>query len=166
MKSIIGLFDCDVAVQPAVKRLKEAGIADERIQILSNTKTIHRMLGVDLIGTSMKYTLWGAGIGIGIYGICGLAAAFCECSLMHYGQEYGVFAFLGAVLAGTFIGGFIGIVVGAGEIEKDTYLYIRGVSFGGKVISIQVAESEAERVQSILAMENVMGIKVLQLEGA
>jgi hypothetical protein len=166
MKSIIGLLDNKAAVHSTVERLKEAGIFEDRIDILVNTKTINRILGVDPMRVIQKYAFWGAGIGVATYAVCGLLAAFCECRLMHYGQGYGIFAFLGAVLAGTIIGGFLGIAAGAGEAEEDTHLYIQGVSFGGKVIAVQVADAEAERVQDILTKENTLGLKVLQTKGA
>lgn len=166
MKSIIGLLDNEAAVHPTVERLKEAGIDEERIAILANSKTINRILDVDPMRVIQKHALWGTGIGVATYAVCGLLAAFCECRLMNYGQIYGIFAFLGAVLAGTIIGGFLGIAVGAGEAEKDTHLYIQGVSFGGKVIAVQVAEAEAERVQDVLTKENVLGLKMLQTKRA
>jgi hypothetical protein len=166
MKSIIGLFCYEAAVDPAVERLKEVGIAGERISVLSNPKTINTLLGCDPACVIKNYTVWGAAIGIGIYAIFGVAAAICQCNLMQYGQEYGIGTFLGALLSGTFVGGFMGILVGAGEAEKDTHLYVQGVRLGGKVISIQVLDEDVEHVKHILSAENVMGVKVLQPAGA
>jgi hypothetical protein len=166
MRSIIGLILRESAVDTAVERLEEAGISEEQISILSNPKTINALLGCDPACVIKNYTVWGAVIGIGIYAIFGMAAAICQCNLMQYGQEYGIGAFLGAVLAGTFVGGIIGVLVGSGEAEKDTHLYVQGIRLGGKVISIQVLEGDVDHVKHILAMENVTGVKALQLEGA
>jgi hypothetical protein len=166
MRSIIGLILRESAVDTAVERLEEAGISEEQISILSNPKTINALLGCDPACVIKNYTVWGAVIGIGIYAIFGMAAAICQCNLMQYGQEYGIGAFLGAVLAGTFVGGIIGFLVGSGEAEKDTHLYVQGIRLGGKVISIQVLEGDVDHVKHILAMENVTGVKALQLEGA
>jgi hypothetical protein len=165
MRSIIGLFISEAVVEPTIVRLKEAGIAGEQISILSNPKTINALLGCDPACVIKNYTAWGVVIGIGVYAIFGAAAAICQCNLMQYGQVYGIGAFLGAVLAGTFVGGIIGVLVGAGEAEKDTHLYVQGIRTGGKVITIKVLDEDVDRIQYILAMENVTGVKVLQLEG-
>jgi hypothetical protein len=165
MNPIIGLCERETAVSPTVERLKSAGIPAERIQVLSNAKTITSMLGINPIDTIKKYMIWGVAIGVGGYAIFGLLAAHCECQMMQYGQAYGIFALLGAIFAGTFLGGFLGFVVGAGEAETETHLYTQGVAYGGKVISVQAPEAEIEHVQDILAEENVLGIRVLQTAG-
>jgi hypothetical protein len=161
MKSIIGLFGRDIGVDPTIQRLKQAGVPDERIDIISNPSTVNKLLGCDSACVIKNYTLWGAAIGIGIYAIFGIVAAMCECSLLQFGQEYGVGAFIGSLLAGTLVGGVIGVLVGAGEADKDTHLYVQGIRLGGKVIAVQVADEEADRVKNILAMENVRGVRSL-----
>ena len=166
MSSIIGLFRSEAVIDSTINRLKEAGIAEEKISLMSNPKTISKLLGCDPTCVIKNYTIWGVAIGIAIYAIFGVVAALCQCNLMQYGQEYGISAFLGAVLAGMFVGGFIGILVGVGEAEKDTHLYVQGIRLGGKVISIQIPEVDVERVKHILTMENVLGVKVLQSEGS
>ena len=165
MKSIIGLFSYESAVNPAVERLKDAGIAGDQISILSNPKTIDELFGCDPVCVIKNYTVWGILIGIGTYAIFGAAAALCQCNLMQYGQVYGIGTFLGAILAGAFVGGVIGVLVGAGEAEKDTHLYVQGVHLGGRVISIQVPDENVEPVKQILAEENVTGVKVLKPVG-
>ena len=161
MKSIIGLFRNEVPVYPALERLKEAGVAEEQISLISNPDSVNKLVGCDPVCVIKNYTIMGAAIGMGIYAIFGLVAGLCQCNLMHYGPIYGVGAFLGAVLAGTFVGGIIGVLVGAAEAEKDTQLYVQGIRLGGKMISIQVAEKDAERVKHILALENVTEVKAL-----
>lgn len=165
MNSIIGLFRSEAEVDPTIIRLKEAGIAEERISLTSNPKTISKLLGCNPTRMIKNYTILGAAIGIAIYAIFGVVAALCQCNLMQYGQEYGIGAFLGAVLAGTFVGSFIGILVGMGEAEKDTHLYVQGIRLGGKVISVQIPEVDVDHVKHILTMENVLGVKVLQSIG-
>jgi hypothetical protein len=165
MKSIIGLIRCEAADCPVVERLKEAGIAGERISIISNPNTINALLGCDPGCVIRNYTTWGIAVGTVIYAIFGAAAALCQCNIMKYGQEYGIGAFLGAVLAGAFVGALIGILVGAGEAEKDTHLYLQWIRQGGKVITIRTLEEDTEFVKHTLALENVTGVKALQLEG-
>jgi hypothetical protein len=129
MNFLIALFNSESSVPLAVKRLREAGIAEDRISIISSPNSINKLLRCDPACVIRNYTAWGATIGIGIYAICGIAAALCQCNLIHYGREYGVFAFVGAVLAGTVIGGFIGILVGVGEAEKKYTLILARSQF-------------------------------------
>jgi len=166
MKSIIGLLNSEVIVDSTIVRIEEAGLAGERISIISNPKTINSLLGCDQVCVIKNYTVLGAAIGIGIYAAFGLTAALCECNMMHYGQEFGAVVFIGSLLAGTLVGGIIGVLVGAGEAEKDTHLYTQGIRLGGRVLCIEVDDEDAERVKHILAMENVSGVKALPLEGA
>lgn len=161
MRSIIGLMLSEEVVAPTIVRLKRAGITEERISILSHPNTIYELVGCAPACVIKNYTAWGATIGVGIYAVYGVAASMCECSLMHFGQEYGVLVFLGSLLAGTFVGGIIGALVGVGEAEKGTHLYIQGTRLGGKVISVRVDDENAESVKHILAMENVRGVKAL-----
>jgi hypothetical protein len=166
MYSIVGLISSDSAVAPAVKRLEEAGITEARISISANSKYINQLFGCDPACVIKNYTALGAVIGLGIYAVFGIAAAMCQCNLMEFGQAYGIMAFAGALLAGTFVGGGIGLLVGAGEAEKDTQVYLKGVRSGGKVISVRVAEQEAERVKQILANQKVSDLQVLRPKGA
>jgi hypothetical protein len=163
MNSIIGLIRWNASVSPAVERVKEAGVADEQIQTISNPNIINNLLRCDPACVIRNYAVWGITIGFSVYAIFGIAAALCQCNILEYGREFGVGAFFGAILTGTFIGGIIGILVGAGEAEKDTHLYVQGVRLGGTVISVQVQDEDVERVKNILIMENVSGVKVLSL---
>jgi hypothetical protein len=161
MRPIIGLLKSEAIVDSTIVRIKEAGLSGERISIISNPKTINSLLGCGQACVIKDYTGLGAAIGIGIYAIFGLAAALCECNVMHYGQEYGAVVFIGSLLAGTLVGAIIGVLVGAGEAEKDTHFYVQGIRLGGRVLCIEVDDEDAERVKHILAMENVRGVKAL-----
>jgi hypothetical protein len=161
MESIIGLFNNDISVSPTLERLKEAGIAEERIRITSNPDSVNKLVDCDPACVIKNYTIIGAAIGMGIYAIFGLIAGLCQCNLMQYEQIYGIGAFLGAVLAGTFVGGIIGVLVGVGEAEEDTQLYVQGIRLGSKMISVQVGEDDAERVKQILTLGNVTDMKAL-----
>lgn len=159
MKSVIGMIRCEEAVCPAVDRLKGAGIPEEQINILSSPDSISKLLGCDPACVIRNYITWGVVVGIAVYSVFGLAAAFCECNLMQFGQPYGIGAFIGAILAGTLVGVVIGALVGAGEAEKETHLYLQGVRLGGKVISIQVPDEDAARIERLLDMDNITGVK-------
>ena len=161
MRSIIGLVLSEDVLEPTIIRLKGAGITEEQISIVSNPNAINKLFECDPTCVIKNYTIWGAAIGMGVYAIYGTAAALCECNLMHFGQEYGVLAFLGSLMAGAFVGGIIGALAGIGEADKDKHLYIQGTRLGGKVIAVQVDIENAERVKDLLAMENIRGVKAL-----
>jgi hypothetical protein len=165
MKSIIGLFENDDSVRRTIERLEAAGIPRGRIQQLSDLNKVNKILGCDPICVVQSYTFGGAAVGVAIYSIFGLAAAFCECNLMQFGREYGIFAFLGAILAGTVIGGIIGSMLGIGEVEKDTHLYIQGVRTGSKVIAVEVADGTIEDVKTILSVERALGVRMIEPGG-
>jgi hypothetical protein len=166
MQSIIGLLDSTTPVESAVRKIKEAGISEDRIRVLSNPQSINKLFGCDPLCMVGNYAIVGAAISAGIYAIFGLAAAMCQCNLMHYGQGYGIGTLLGALLAGTFVGGVIGMLVGMDEAEKNSHLYVQGARLGGKVIAIQLSEDDIERVKIILVNENALGVKLVEPEQA
>lgn len=161
MKSIVGLLNNQTKVEPAVEHLELSGISAERIHTLSTPAKIKKALGCDSSCLIRNYTIWGASLGIGVYAVFGVLAALCQCNIMHFGQEYAVFTIIGALLAGGLVGGVIGLVAGAAEYEKDTHLYIQGVRFGGKLISVEVQEDEVESVKGILSEHNALGLRVV-----
>jgi len=166
MSSIIGIIGSDAKADPVVIRLRQAGIPEERIKIVTNPRMVNQLLGHNPSTVIKHYAALGAAIGLGIYAIFGIFAAMCQCNLMQFGQAYGVGALLGALLAGVFVGGGIGVLVGAGVAEENTHAYVRGVMSGNRLISIQVAEEDAERVKHILAEEHAQEVQVLQQKGA
>jgi hypothetical protein len=161
MNSIIGFFNRQTAIDPTINRLKEAGVAGDSIHILSSPRSISKLIGCDPTCVITNYAIYGAAIGIGIYAIFGLAAALRQCIRMQFGIGYGIGAFVGALLAGTLVGSMLGVLAGVAEAVKDSHLYLQGVRMGGRVISIQVADDEIERVKHILTMENVVGVRVI-----
>ena len=162
MKTIIGLLESEAAIDTSILHLKQAGINEKRISLLSTPKAIHQLLGCDPVCVVKNYTFYGAAIGVAIYAIFGLLAAACQCNLLQYGQEYGIGTFLGSVLAGIFVGGFLGLLVGAGEAEKDSHLYVHGILAGEKMISVEVEEEGFQQILQLLSAENILGLKVIQ----
>lgn len=159
---MIAYFNDITAVEPAVSRLNEAGISNDRIQVVSNPDSVSRLLGCDPICMIGNYAVMGAAISVGIYLVFGMAAALCQCNLMQFGLGYGIGTFLGAILAGTFVGGVIGLLVGADRAERDSHLYVQGTRSGGKVVFIRLSDRDNDRVKEILQQENALGVRLVQ----
>ena len=162
METIIALLNRRESFQPALDKFKTLGIQEENIHLYADPTAVKKLIGCEPECVIKNYTLYGAALGIAVYAIFGLAAAVCQCGLMHFGKEYGMFALVGALLAGVFVGGFIGFLVGAGKVDEETRLYLQGIRQGGAVISIQVSESQIDRARQILSNENISGMQVIQ----
>ena len=165
MKPVIGFFWYEIDTSRAVNRLKQAGFAEDKISILTQESAIRSLLGCKPVVVVPKYAALGAFFGIIIYGIFGLVAGWCQCNWFSFEQMYGIGAFLGIILGGAFVGGFLGCIAGVAESEKDSHLYVQGTRMGGRVIVVQVYEEDAESVASILEQEKASGVKSIERKG-
>lgn len=161
MVSVIGLLRGEDAVKRSTQRLKEAGLPEAGIIIFTQESAIRKLLGCEPICIISRYALWGASIGVAVYAIFALFAGLCQCNLFHFGQAYGIGTFLGGILAGAFVGGGMGCLVGAAEFEKDSQLYVQGARMGDRMIVIKAREEDADRVKLILEQEKALGVKAL-----
>lgn len=162
MIQMLGLFDNPKDIEPVVEKLHSAGVSDKQVRILSDPSVICELIGCNPTNIIINYSIWGGIIGMGIYGLFGLAAALCQCNLMQFGTGYGVVTLLLSGLGGLFVGGFIGLLTGAGEADKKTHYYVQGLRLGGKVIAVQVEETAVEQMKKILVAGNGLEIKTLQ----
>jgi len=165
MNPIIGLFWHEIDTTQAVNRLKEAGFTEVKISILTQESAIRSILGCEPAGVVSKYAAWGAFFGIIIYGIFGLVAGWCQCNLFSFGQAYGIGAFLGVILAGAFVGGFLGCIAGVAESEEDSHLYVQGARMGGRVVVVQANMEDAAKATFILKQEKALGVKSFEWKG-
>jgi len=152
MSSIIGLLRTDDDARRSIQKLKESGFPEDKIGIYTQESAIRKLLGCEPTYSVSRYVVWGASIGIAVYALFALFAGLCQCNLFQFGQGYGIATFLGGILAGAFVGGGLGCLVGAAEFEKDSHLYVQGARIGGRVIV---------NVKHILEQEKVSGVKVI-----
>ena len=162
MKPVIGFFWHETDISLAVNRLQEAGFAEDKISILTQESAIRNLLGCKPGIVVPKYAAWGAFFGIITYGIFGLVAGWCQCNLFSFEQVYGIGAFLGVILGGAFVGGFLGCIAGVAESEKDSHLYVQGARMGGRVIVVQANEENTAEATLILEQEKASGVKSLE----
>ena len=161
MSSIIGLLRTDDDARRSIQKLKEAGFPEDKIGIYTQESAIRKLLGCEPTYSVSRYVVWGASIGIAVYALFALFAGLCQCNLFQFGQGYGIATFLGGILAGAFVGGGLGCMVGAAEFEKDSHLYVQGARIGGRVIVMNTSDEEVDNVKYILEQEKVSGVKVI-----
>jgi hypothetical protein len=161
MKSITALLENDDMATRSCQRLKEAGLGEDRINIITEENSIRKLLNCEPMCVVARFALRGAILGVAVYALFAVFAGLCQCDLFHFGQAYGVGTFLGGILAGVFVGGGLGSLVGAAQFEQDSHVYIQGVRMGGRVILIQTQDAETDLVKRILEEERAFDVKML-----
>ena len=160
MKTIIGLLWHREDVQSSIRQLKEIGVDEDRISVLTRTKAARKVLDGDQSHVVAKHIGWGVLFGIAIYGSFGLTASLCGFTLFGYSLASGIGTLLSYIAIGTVFGAIMGSFVGVGELEKDTHLYTQGVSRGGVLMVMQVSDELASRTMSTLRQARAVGVKI------
>ena len=161
MSTIIGLLPAQHEVNSEVERLVETGIPAESILVLAQEKAIREILGCEPICTIRYYAIWGALLVGAIYGVFGIVAAWCECNLLGFNQPSGMLTLIGGVLAGGFVGGILGAIIGLGESEKNTHLYLQGARMGRKILVLQTAKGDVEKAKTTLRQVGCTGVRTI-----
>jgi hypothetical protein len=161
VKTVIGLVWGDKNIQDSVRELKEVGLTENNISLLTRYSAVRELLGANQGHVVAKYTLWGALLGIATFAPFGVAASVCECTLMHYNPGFGIGILIAFVAIGMGFGAFMGCFVGVGEMERGTHLYCQGVCMGAKVLAVQANCDVVAAAMSTLRQENVVGVKTL-----
>jgi hypothetical protein len=161
MVPVIGMFRSEEDVRLSKLRLMESGLQQDKVSVYSQEKAIQKLLNCKPTCVVTHYAGWGAIAGASIYAIFAVLAGLCQCNLFNFDQSYGAGTFLGGILAGLFLGGALGVLVGAAEYEKDTHLYVQGARMGAKVIVVQADEEDVEKVRHILEQARATGVKNL-----
>jgi hypothetical protein len=161
MKTVIGLLWNDESVQSCIHRLKEMGLTENSISVLDRYTAVRELIGTYQIRGVAKYTFWGALLGIVTFGPFGLGASVCECTLLHYGPEFGIGVLAAFIVIGTVFGAFMGHFFGVDKSERSYHLYCQGACRGAKVVAVQVNDELTTRTMSALRRENALGVKIL-----
>lgn len=163
-KTVIGLFDSFGEAQSAVEDLMRFGVRREEISLVARDE--HGAAGEREVGSSGAAEGAGAGavggslvggalgllVGAGLLVIPGigpvLAAGPLAAGIGTVAAAAGATA-LGAGI-GAAAGGLLGGLLGAGVPEDEAEAYVEGVRRGGTLLSVQVADVEADDVREIL----------------
>jgi sodium--glutamate symport carrier gltS len=161
MRTVIGLFPSRQDVNQEIEQLEEAGFSRENIHVLANSRAIKDLIGCDPSCIVAKYVSWGALLGICVYGVFFIAAAWCDCNIYPISQTIAVEIALAGALFGTIIGGILGLFVGLAEYEGETHLYIQGINLGEKVIALDANQSEQEKAIKSLNQIGCLGVRMI-----
>jgi hypothetical protein len=147
-QTFTALFDTYAAASSAVNRLESAGIAHDRISIVSNDAAHDEYKTTNHPGTGTGASLGtllggGAGLlaGLGLLAIPGLgpvvAAGWLASTLVGAG-------------VGAAAGGIVGALTDAGVSHEDAHAYAEGINRGGTLVTVRGDDSEAARITDIL----------------
>jgi hypothetical protein len=161
MKTVVGLLWSEERVQSSIRRLKELGADEDAISVLSQDNAVRELLGADQGHPVARYALWGALLGIAIYGPFGVGASLCECSLLHFGPGFGIGILLAFIAIGTTFGAFLGCFFGVDRAEQGRHLYCRGVEQGAQLIALRADDELVAKVTSFFHEQKMTGIRIL-----
>lgn len=161
MNTIIGLLPSQRDPISEVEKLVSRGVPEEDVYVLTQEKAIREILGCDPICTIKYYAIWGALIGVAIYSVFGILAAWCECNLLGFDQPNGLLTLVGGVLAGGFVGGVLGAIIGLGKSEENTHLYTQGARMGNKVLVLRTESGDVEKAKTILRQLGCIGVRMI-----
>jgi hypothetical protein len=161
MKTVIGLLWSDETVQSSIHRLKELGVAEGTISVLSQESAVRKLLGANQGHIVARYAFWGALLGIAAFGPFGVGASLCECTLLHFGPGFGIGILVAFIALGTAFGAFLGQFVGVDEAEKCRHLYCRGVELGAQLVAVRADDELAERAMNLLRAQRITGMTIL-----
>jgi hypothetical protein len=155
MDTIISLIPDDEHVTAARQELEEAGIAKNKIDILSQPSDVWRRLGGRLkIRVVFKDAAMGALIGLFIGALYGIPAGVFNCRFMNCSLETSVILWVLASLFWVAVGGFIGAIVGLDRFEEEFYSYVEGVQRGEALFVVESSDDQAPEAMGILQQEN------------
>ncbi len=153
-RTITRLYDTYDEATKAVRALEAAGVPHENISVVGS--------GHDGASGDAGETATDAGTGAGIGatlgtivgGGAGLLAGIGALAIPGVGPVVAA-GWLVAALTGAGVGaaagGLLGSLTSAGVDEEDAHVYAEGVRRGGAVLSARVDESEAARLEAVLA---------------
>jgi hypothetical protein len=161
MNTVIGLFWGDEHVRNSVRELKEVGLAENSISVLTRYSAVRELLGDCQGHVVAKYALWGALLGIATFAPLGLAASICECTLLQYDAGFGAGILIVFVAIGVGFGAFLGHFVGVDKAESSYHLYCQGVCRGGKLVVVQASDELVANAVDTLRQGKAVGVKTL-----
>ena len=166
MSTVIGLFPSNQGIHEQLQKMEEAGFTKDSIRVITKERPIKKLLGCEPNRIVAQYGMWGALLGITVYGIFVLVGVWCDCLIYPISQLIAFEIVLVGILIGAFIGGIIGGFTGLAEYEKDTHLYTQGIRIGDKVFVLQTERGDAEKAIETLNQIGCLGVRMLpQSEG-
>jgi len=173
MKTVIGLFDAASDAYSAQNELVAAGVTRDRISVvtsesnrdLRSNKSDTTDTADTTRTTDKTEAAEGAGVGATAGALAGGAAGIlASLGLLAIPGIGGLLA-LGPIVAaltgagiGAAAGGLIGGLIGLGIPEHEAEVYAEGINRGGTLVTVDAADTDADRVASILSQHNAIDI--------
>jgi hypothetical protein len=161
MKTVIGLFWDDENIQSSIHKLRQAGCAEDTINVLTRVGAVRKLLDGGRGQMVAKCAVCGALLGSITYGAFGLSVGMGSFSLFNNGLALGIARLLPFFGIGAAFGAFMGCFVGVGEGEESTHLYCQGVRMGGKLVVVQANDELAAKAINTLCQEDAIGVTAL-----
>src|SRR4029453_7596215 len=161
MRTITALFDdYDDAVE-AVRRLKQAGITDADISLVSGSEKHRASTRSDADDDTVSDAGKGAAIGGALGGGAGLVAGLGMLAIPGLGPVVAA-GWLASTLvgagAGAATGGGVGALGGGGVDGADAHTSAEGIRRGGTLVTVRAEEAQADRVIAILDDEGTVNL--------
>jgi hypothetical protein len=160
MNTVIGLFWCKEDIQSSMQRLKEAGVPQDSVDVLTHVS--RKRLCSNLCHPVARSAIWGAVIGVAIYATFGLVAGVIGCHYCELDSTYGIGILLGFLIIGGLVGALLGQWIGLDASEQSSHLYTQAAHFGGRVVAVEANDELVEKVMDILRQANAIGVRVLE----
>jgi hypothetical protein len=161
IKIVVGLLSSDKDVQSSIEKLKKAGLAVDKIGVLTHYNAARKLLSSHQIRRVIPPIGWGALLGFATFCLIGLAVDwYACCNFFGYGMMFWVGGAVG--LAGAVLGAAAGWFFGLDKIDRETDFYTWGVGKGGQLITVQVNDQLVTKVMDILRQQDAAGVKTLK----
>jgi hypothetical protein len=150
---LIRMYDSRQAAEHARQTLKDAGVAEEAIELRTWDHTMDLYQGR---GTTVRETVMAGAVGMGSLGfLAGILAALGIAQISRGGGEEAtpvimILVMLGLVVVGIFIGGMAGFFIGLGIRSDDSYLYQDSLEHGDVVVRAIADNSHASKAWQIM----------------
>jgi hypothetical protein len=161
MNTVVGLLWSEEGIQSSIRKLKELGVDEDAISVLSQDIAVRELLGAVQGHPVARYALWGALLGIAVYGPSGVGASLCECNLLRFGPGFGIGILLAFIAIGTTFGAFLGCFFGVDRAEQNHHLYCRGVEQGAQLIALRADDELAAKVTSFFREQKISEMTIL-----
>lgn len=173
MKQVVGLFDTLTEAEAVVRELREAGIAQADISLVSGrsetaTDALHEFNAAS--GTTGNEAREGAAFGAAggafVGGLTGMVIGLGLVTLPGVGPVLAagsIAAALGSTVVGAGVGaaagGLLGALVGAGIPKHEAEIYTESIRRGGTLVLVTVDDAHAEHVREIMNRHNVVDLE-------
>lgn len=160
-RTITALFDDYDDAVDAVRRLKQAGIPDAQMSVVSGSEQHRSSTRTDADDDTVSDTGKGAAIGGAIGGGAGLLAGLGMLAIPGLGPVVAagwLASTLAGLAAGATTGGLIGALVDSGLSEDEAHAYAEGIRRGGTMVSVRADDALAPKAVDILDDEGTVNM--------